>query len=96
MINCSYCNSSGWVTATSRDLGYIYAFRCTCDIPRRKQLSERIPLWTERFRGEFSTEFSDSLIGAKPKEPLPNMQPKQDYKILASDPHFYDDDDAPF
>jgi len=101
MINCSRCNSSGHIVATHRTSGCIFAFLCTCDIPRRRALKG--PEWNERIHiKEYKPDWERDGVAKPPvitslKPVVEAVEPsKKDYKVLASDPHYYDDEDIPF
>lgn len=45
---CESCKNSGWITATHKQTGAVYAFRCHCPTPDKMNLSKHIASWHPR------------------------------------------------
>lgn len=56
-MSCVRCNSSGWIVATAKSNGALYAFGCTCGIFGARGLSKQIPIWNDRLAKEYNVDF---------------------------------------
>lgn len=74
---CSGCKNSGFITATHRETGNLYGFRCTCH--RAGGLSNRIPIWKNHFKSTYLPDFETVKAFTKPT----------DFKTRAADPESY-------
>ena len=53
---CVKCSGSGFVVATHKKNGGLYAFRCLCAESRSRGISEKITPWTDRLCREFEPD----------------------------------------
>lgn len=106
---CSQCGYSGFISAFSKKTGAIFAFRSMCSIADERNISLKIPVWSDVRLKDYS--FDPVIIGIdkaksgseKTVETVIEVTPPpesktvvKDYKVLAADPHAYDEDDLPF
>jgi hypothetical protein len=102
MNNCYRCRSSGFLVATSKKNGAIYAFVCGCSVSKSKGISRSIPLWSDRFASEFVLDAPETPQAQKEPEQLKSNPQKpagfvtKDYKKAQANDKAFDDDDLPF
>lgn len=97
---CKVCGYSGFVTAWNRRDGRQVAFRSNCIVASDRRISESIPEWSDARLGEWSLELI--VVAPQKKErpeemekpdDLPNHAEKIDFKVRASDPRAYDEEE---
>lgn len=103
---CSQCGFSGFVSAFNKKTGSLYAFRSLCSIADERNISLKIPMWSDARLKDYSLE--PVKLEEKQAPPSVKIEPeklteaekpatvKKDFKVLAADPHAYDEDDLPF
>ena len=94
MLQCSRCNSSGTIVAEHRESKALYAFLCGCDISRRRGLSASIPVWGNKYREKYATEFDAEYVPAPKPVPAPAIKPKEDFRMKQAND--FDEEEIPW
>lgn len=73
-FQCVKCSGSGWVVATHKKNGGLYAFKCLCSSSRGRSLAASIPAWVDKYYKDYEP---DNFVPSFPDPKGKIIEPKK-------------------